>query len=101
MSAALELNDVRKKFGQTEIIRGVNLTIPKGERHALIGPNGAGKSTTFNLISGRLAPSSGTVRLSSARGAVFFLSSRLHSGASRASCVARPAEPRGTAARTP
>ncbi|GAB7546365.1 ABC transporter ATP-binding protein [Cupriavidus sp. CuC1] len=63
MSAALELNDVRKKFGQTEIIRGVNLTIPKGERHALIGPNGAGKSTTFNLISGRFAPSSGTVKL--------------------------------------
>ncbi|MCP3022610.1 ABC transporter ATP-binding protein [Cupriavidus basilensis] len=63
MSAALELKDVRKKFGQTEIIRGVNLSIPKGERHALIGPNGAGKSTTFNLISGRFAPSSGTVRL--------------------------------------
>ncbi|SDC01030.1 amino acid/amide ABC transporter ATP-binding protein 1, HAAT family [Cupriavidus sp. YR651] len=60
---ALELNDVRKKFGQTEIIRGVSLTIGKGERHALIGPNGAGKSTTFNLISGRFAPSSGTVKL--------------------------------------
>ena len=53
MTAALELSEVRKKFGQTEIIRGVNLSIPKGERHALIGPNGAGKSTTFNLISGR------------------------------------------------
>lgn len=65
-AAALELTDVRKKFGQTEIIRGVNLSIPKGERHALIGPNGAGKSTTFNLISGRFAPSSGTVRLNGA-----------------------------------
>ena len=63
MKAALELSEVRKKFGQTEIIRGVNLSIPKGERHALIGPNGAGKSTTFNLISGRSAPSSGSVRL--------------------------------------
>jgi ABC-type transport system involved in cytochrome bd biosynthesis fused ATPase/permease subunit len=48
---ALELSDVRKRFGQTEIIRGVTLSIGKGERHALIGPNGAGKSTTFNLIS--------------------------------------------------
>ena len=38
---------------QTEIIRGVNLTSPRGERHALIGPNGAGKTTLFNLISGR------------------------------------------------
>ncbi|WP_343675537.1 ABC transporter ATP-binding protein [Paraburkholderia heleia] len=63
MTAALELRDVRKHFGRTEIIRGVDLTIAKGDRHALIGPNGAGKSTTFNLISGRMAPSSGTVKL--------------------------------------
>ncbi|MCX5543576.1 ABC transporter ATP-binding protein [Paraburkholderia sp. CNPSo 3076] len=63
MTAALELRDVRKNFGRTEIIRGVDLNIAKGERHALIGPNGAGKSTTFNLISGRMAPSSGTVKL--------------------------------------
>ena len=41
----------------------MNLTIGKGERHALIGPNGAGKSTTFNLISGRFPASSGSVRL--------------------------------------
>src|SRR5436305_574930 len=60
---ALELSDVRKRFGQTEIIRGVTLSIGKGERHALIGPNGAGKSTTFNLISGRFAPTSGSVKL--------------------------------------
>ncbi|MCP3728559.1 ABC transporter ATP-binding protein [Paraburkholderia sp. CNPSo 3272] len=63
MTAALELRDVRKNFGRTEIIRGVDLNIAPGERHALIGPNGAGKSTTFNLISGRMAPSSGTVKL--------------------------------------
>ncbi|HEY4804517.1 MAG TPA: ATP-binding cassette domain-containing protein, partial [Paraburkholderia sp.] len=63
MTSALELREVRKQFGRTEIIRGVNLDIAKGERHALIGPNGAGKSTTFNLISGRIAPSSGTVKL--------------------------------------
>jgi len=63
MTTALELREVRKKFGRAEIIRGVNLQIEKGERHALIGPNGAGKSTTFNLISGRFSPSSGTVAL--------------------------------------
>ena len=63
MTPALELSDVRKRFGQTEIIRGVTLSIGKGERHALIGPNGAGKSTTFNLISGRFAPTSGSVKL--------------------------------------
>ncbi|WP_322030140.1 ABC transporter ATP-binding protein [Paraburkholderia sp. J76] len=63
MTAALEVRELRKNFGRTEIIRGVDLNIAKGERHALIGPNGAGKSTTFNLISGRMAPSSGTVKL--------------------------------------
>ncbi|RKP49647.1 ABC transporter ATP-binding protein [Pararobbsia silviterrae] len=63
MTAALELCAVRKQFGATEIIRGIDLSIPKGERHALIGPNGAGKSTTFNLISGRSTPSSGSVKL--------------------------------------
>jgi branched-chain amino acid transport system ATP-binding protein len=63
MTAALELSEVHKQFGQTEIIRGINLSIAKGERHALIGPNGAGKSTTFNLISGRSKPSSGAIKL--------------------------------------
>ena len=60
---ALELSAVRKSFGATEIIRGVSLTIPAGERHAIIGPNGAGKSTLFNLMSGRLKPSQGSIRL--------------------------------------
>ncbi len=60
---ALQLEDVRKSFGNTAIIRGVNLAIPKGERHAIIGPNGAGKSTLFNLISGRFPMSSGSIKL--------------------------------------
>jgi branched-chain amino acid transport system ATP-binding protein len=60
-SCALELRDVHKSFGATLIIRGVSLEVTKGERHAIIGPNGAGKSTLFNLISGRFAPSSGSI----------------------------------------
>ena len=60
---ALELRDVRKSFGRTEIIRGANLAVKAGERVAIIGPNGAGKSTLFNLISGRFAPTSGDVML--------------------------------------
>lgn len=63
MSSALHLDALRKSFGKTEIIRGVNLEIPRGERHAIIGPNGAGKSTLFNLITGRFPPTSGKVRL--------------------------------------
>lgn len=62
-SYALELKDLRKSFGKTEIIRGVNLAIPAGERVGIIGPNGAGKSTLFNLISGRFEPTSGDVLL--------------------------------------
>jgi branched-chain amino acid transport system ATP-binding protein len=63
MTNALHLQAVRKSFGNTEIIRGVELAIPKGERHAIIGPNGAGKSTLFNLVSGRFPMTSGSIRL--------------------------------------
>ncbi len=63
MSVALELSNVKKSFGKTEIIRGVNLAVQKGERVAVIGPNGAGKSTLFNLISGRFEPTSGSIKL--------------------------------------
>lgn len=60
---ALELVDVSKSFGKSLIIKGVSLSIPRGERHAIIGPNGAGKSTLFNLISGRFPVSSGRISL--------------------------------------
>ncbi|MDQ1921966.1 ABC transporter ATP-binding protein [Massilia pseudoviolaceinigra] len=62
-TAALELKDVRKSFGRSEIIRGASLTVQKGERCAVIGPNGAGKSTLFNLVSGRFDISSGDICL--------------------------------------
>ena len=60
---ALELKQVHKNFGKTEIIRGIDLSVTAGERVAIIGPNGAGKSTLFNLISGRFAPTSGEIWL--------------------------------------
>jgi branched-chain amino acid transport system ATP-binding protein len=60
---SLELKDLRKSFGKTDIIRGVNLAVQPGERVGIIGPNGAGKSTLFNLISGRFEPTSGQVLL--------------------------------------
>ena len=64
---ALSLRNVGKAFGQMQIIRGVNLEIAKGERHAIIGPNGAGKTTLFNLISGRFRLSTGEILLDGAR----------------------------------
>ncbi len=60
---ALEIAGLKKNFGKAEIIRGVDLSIAAGERHAVIGPNGAGKSTLFNLITGRFPPSAGSIRL--------------------------------------
>ncbi|MSO91117.1 MAG: ABC transporter ATP-binding protein [Acetobacteraceae bacterium] len=65
--AALSLSNVCKSFGPTEIIRGVDLDIASGERHAIIGPNGAGKTTLFNLISGRFPVSSGSISLNGTR----------------------------------
>ena len=60
---SLEIVGLRKSFGNSEIIRGINLTVSPGERIAIIGPNGAGKSTLFNLVSGRFAPSAGQILL--------------------------------------
>jgi len=64
---ALELKNLHKSFGKTQIIRGVDLAVKAGERVAIIGPNGAGKSTLFNLISGRFAPTSGEIWLGNHR----------------------------------
>ena len=60
---ALRMVDVCKSFGRTEILRDVNLSVERGERHAIIGPNGAGKSTLFNLVSARFPVSSGRIEL--------------------------------------
>lgn len=62
-SPAVELRGVQKSFGNISVIRDVNLTVVTGERHALIGPNGAGKSTLFNLISGYMIPTVGSILL--------------------------------------
>jgi len=63
LTPAVELREVYKRFGKTEIIRGASLSVAPGERVAIIGPNGAGKSTLFNLISGRFGASSGDILL--------------------------------------
>lgn len=67
MTHALEIKALRKNFGKTSIIQGIDLAVQRGERVAIIGPNGAGKSTLFNLVSGRMAPTSGQVFLNGSR----------------------------------
>lgn len=63
MSFALELKDLRKNFGKTEILRGVQLGARPGERVAVIGPNGAGKSTLLSCLMAYTPPSHGTIRV--------------------------------------
>ena len=54
-------DDVTKRYGQREALRGVTFSAPPGERLAVIGPNGAGKTTLLSILGGLLAPTSGTV----------------------------------------
>lgn len=66
MSAALETTNLIRRFGGLVATNDVSMTLERGARHALIGPNGAGKTTLINLLTGVLAPSSGTIRLEGA-----------------------------------
>ena len=59
----LALEHVSRHFGGLKAVDEVNLMMQAGERHAVIGPNGAGKTTLFNLISGEVPVTSGTIKL--------------------------------------
>lgn len=63
MSDDLHLSGVSKSFGGLQAVENLTFRVRRGEITGLIGPNGAGKSTVFNLISGILAPDSGSIRL--------------------------------------
>ena len=57
----IEVRGVTRKFGEIEALRGIDLTIDKGELFAFIGPDGAGKTTLFRMITGDEQPDSGTL----------------------------------------
>lgn len=58
----LEASGLTRRFAGLVAVDAVDLSVAQGGIHAVIGPNGAGKTTLFNLISGLLAPTSGTIR---------------------------------------
>lgn len=60
-SPILQVAQLSKQFGGLQALTAVNLTVQRGQRHALIGPNGAGKSTFFNLLAGELPPNHGRI----------------------------------------
>ena len=59
----LQTRSLAKSFGGLNVFAGLDLSVTRGERHAVIGPNGAGKSTLVALVTGVLAPTAGSVML--------------------------------------
>jgi ABC-2 type transport system ATP-binding protein len=63
MSAAISISGLRKSFGRTQALDGLDLTVDTGEVHGFLGPNGAGKSTTIRILLGLLRADAGAARL--------------------------------------
>jgi len=63
MTTAIQLDKITARYRERPVLQDLSLTIKPGEMIGVLGPNGAGKSTLFNVVSGLLKPSAGTVRL--------------------------------------
>src|SRR5512136_123126 len=63
MPPILEVENLVKKYGDREVVKGVSFSVQEGEVFGLLGPNGAGKTTTISMLSGILPPTSGTARI--------------------------------------
>lgn len=63
MSNIIEVNDLKRKFGDFEAVKGVSFGVEEGEIFGFLGPNGAGKSTTINMLCTMLKPTSGTAKV--------------------------------------
>jgi amino acid/amide ABC transporter ATP-binding protein 1, HAAT family (TC 3.A.1.4.-) len=64
MSTVLRTQDLRREFGDVVAVDGVSLTFDDAEITSIIGPNGAGKTTFYNLLTGVLSPTAGTIEKS-------------------------------------
>jgi ABC-2 type transport system ATP-binding protein len=63
MAAILEVENLVRKFGDFEAVKGISFSVEEGEVFGLLGPNGAGKTTTISMLTGILPPTSGTARI--------------------------------------
>jgi ABC-2 type transport system ATP-binding protein len=63
VGAAIEIDDLVKRYGATEAVRGVSLTVAEGETFGYLGPNGSGKTTTIRCLLGLLRPTGGSIRV--------------------------------------
>jgi ABC-2 type transport system ATP-binding protein len=63
MTAILDVQQLSKKYGDFEAVKGVSFTVEEGEVFGLLGPNGAGKTTTISMLTGVLPPTSGTAQI--------------------------------------
>jgi ABC-2 type transport system ATP-binding protein len=63
MTSVIEVNELRKSYGALSVVKGISLSITKGEIFAILGPNGAGKTTSVEILEGFRAADSGTVRV--------------------------------------
>ena len=61
MNPAIKINGIHKNFGNLHALKGIDLTIERGEFFALLGPNGAGKSTLISILAGLIKPSAGDI----------------------------------------
>lgn len=66
MQDVVIIEDLRKSFASTEVLKGINLSFRRGEVHAFLGANGAGKSTLLGCLSGAIRPSSGRIKINGA-----------------------------------
>jgi len=63
----IEIKDLKKSFGDLQVLKGMNITIPKGQATGIVGPNGAGKTTLIKTILGLVKPDSGTLHVNGTR----------------------------------
>jgi Cu-processing system ATP-binding protein len=59
----IEINDIKKSFGDLNVLKGMNLSIPKGQATGIVGPNGAGKTTLIKTILGLVKADSGVIKV--------------------------------------